>query len=453
MPRIFRSILGGSAIIVFEKTVSRALSLVALWVVTQGLSRTDYGVVVLALSVSGPVLVLGGLGLDESVLAAGARLRGKGQAEDAARLFSGFAFMKLTVSAVVIVSLFWVKNLLGETYRPVLEGFLLPLQVWIALTAVRTLQDTALQMQERFAWSSFGLVLETFGKLAVLAVLFFQHTVFVPTVIWAYVAGKALAALVTAPALFAFVPRYGIASSLRSLRDFVRGQGKWEVVRMSVGSFFSGLDQWIIGIFASLEAVAIYSLASTMRSVIQQLLPFRQILFPMLARMSRERHATSFVARKMAKYGIWLNTLIILVAIALVPPVVRILFPDYLLAIPVFYALLPTLLLNAAGMGQTPVLLALGEQRYQFGLSMLSTVSGLTLLPLLTWRFGIFGAVGEQILSTAAMVVMRERRLAKRGVRTFSPMDVAIVDDFDRSTYRRVFETLRSIPRRLTQRL
>ncbi len=444
MGKLFRTIAHGSLWVTASKIGARAFSLVSLWLITSTLSRTDYGVAVLALTVSGPVLVLGGLGMDDVIISVTSRLRGEGRKMDGDHLLQAFALVKGAVTAVVVVAMVFAPALLGAKYQPILGSFLLPLQCWVALSAMRTLIDTRLQSLERFGAVSLAVVLETGGKLAAIIAFFLATgTLTVPTVLWAYVAGKVLA---LAPGLTAAVslwPRQGLRPPLRAYREFLRRQGLWAMAQSLAGSLFSGVDIWMLGLVAGLDAVAIYSLAISMRSVILQAIPFRQVLFPILSRMSVERDASSFVAMRMTKYSLWMGALLAVAAALVVPPIVIVLFPKYLPAIPVFFFLLPSLATNALGGAQAPLMYALKEQPYLFALALGGTLSSLTVLPLLAWKFSAYGAATENYISTLLIAVAREVRLRRHGIKTIVVADLFRVDAYDRDVFRRVTSELR----------
>lgn len=439
MGKLFSSIARGSVWVTASKIGARAFSLVSLWLVTATLSRTDYGVVVLALTVSGPVLVLGGLGLDDVMLAATSRLRGEGKKTDADFLLQAFAVIKAAVTATVILLLIPAPSLLGAKYQPILSSFLLPLQCWVGLSAIRTLLDTRLQSLERFGAVSMATVLETAGKLGALGVFFFvTGSLSVPAVVWAYVAGKVVALAPGLTAAASLWPRQGLRLPFRMYRDFIARQGLWAMAQSFVGSLFSGVDIWALGLIAGLDAVALYSLAVSMRSVVLQAVPFRQVLFPILSRMSVERDAASFVAQRMTKYSVWMGCLLAAIAAVVVPSVVQVFFPKYISAIPLFFFLLPSLVTNALGGGHAPLLYALKEQPFLFRLALGGTLSSLTVLPLLAWKFGPYGAALESYISTGFIAWAREMRVRGHGIRTVSFIDLVRIDDYDRNVIRRV---------------
>lgn len=446
MGKVYSSIVRGTVFITASRILTRVISFVSLFLVTSALSRQDYGMVVLALTISGPVLVIGGLGQDDTIMSYGARMIGEKKEEEATCVFKGYVIVKLGVSVLAILFLAFVKTLLGQKYAVILDQFLLPLQLWIILTVISTLADSVLQMRENFFWYAATDVCESLVKFFTVCLLYFTHTLSVSTILWAYVFGKIASILCAFPSFkYLFPKKQHIVVSIRAFANVVRTRGKWEVVRAGVGQLFSNTDVWFMSAILGLESVAIYSMASTMNSVLTSLLPFRQVVFPVLSRMSADHHAGSIVAKRMAKYSIWLNILLISISVIIVPPVVHIFYAKYVSAIPVFFFISLTLLLNAISTSHGPMLFAYGEQKFLLMLSAISTVMGLTVFPVLTLALGLYGAVFEHHLSTGITVWLRERHLRKKHhMTTFLWRDAFVFDTFDRELIKRVYTSIRS---------
>ncbi|TAK04878.1 lipopolysaccharide biosynthesis protein [Patescibacteria group bacterium] len=445
MARLFRTLALGSLTISGARMATRGFSFVSVLLITAGLSVQDYGVLALALSVSGPVLTLSGLALDDVVLATAARLRGEHHAAAAADLMRGFALQRILMAALAIVAMGLLPGVLGPTYEPVVRGFILPLQCWVAMTILSVIGNHGVQLQERFPVLATSTIAESAVRLAVVGAFVFMGQLSVATVLWSYVIAKGAGVVLLVPGVGAFLsPGNGMRSAAAQVWKLMRGGGKWEMARGGVDQLFSGVDVWLLGLVAGLQAVAVYSLAVTVKSVISQMLPFRQILFPVLARMSSETRGSAFVAQRMSKYGIWFYAAVVLLAAVTMPWAVALFFPKYASAVPVFYLVLPSLFLDALSMSHAPLLYAHGQQRFLLAVSAVNTAAVLAALPAFSKALGAAGALLVHQASTAAMIVVREWRLRRLGVRSFVLRDLATVDDFDRRAVARIVEAARS---------
>ncbi|MEK7072832.1 MAG: oligosaccharide flippase family protein [Patescibacteria group bacterium] len=445
MKGVFRSIARASLAITGSRVLIKTISFGALLLITRVLTPYEFGLVSLALTVSGPVLVLSGLGLDDTVLTFATRRAASGDRAGANALLAGFAMVKLLLTAVAIIGLIVVRSSISTVYQGTLSTFFFPLLIWIALSSLRTLLDLGVQAKEWFGWFSAANVVEVLGKLVVVAVLFVGHGMTVGTVLWAYVIGKGISVLFVLPGARVFAPTTGVGAAVHAVLLLLRREGKWETARAFANRLLGGIDQWLIALLLGVEQVAVFSIALSMSSILGQALPFRQILLPILGRMSTERGSSAFVSRRIAKYSLWFYAPLLLGVALAAPLVVPIFFPKYAASVPIFLFLSLGHLLNSLSTSHGPLIYAHGGQRFLFFVGLLGTVSAVTALPLLTYVFGMFGTVLEQHLSTSAIIALRERWLWKHtGSRSFVLKDVFTLDGIDRMFMTRIWTGIRA---------
>ncbi len=431
-------------VIWLSRIVLKFLSFISFYLVVRALSLGDFGFITLALSISGPVLGLSGLGLDDLVFAHGARMRGENKAQEFWPLFGGFCVIKAVVTFVIIGMLFFVRSLLGAQYVAILDQYLVLLIVWIFITNFRSTTDFLLRMQERFRWFATANVIENSSRLAMIVVLFFTHNLSVEMALASYVVSKVLSTIYTLPILkVVTLQGASFISMVKRYFLYIHGGAKWEVIRMVFGNLFSGIDQWIVGWLLGLETVALFSFAMSMNSFLAQALPFRQILAPILARTSSEAGSSSFVARRIAKYSTWMNALLLSASLVAVPLIVLLIVPKYMAAVPVLFVLMLNQFINAFSTSQGSLMYALREQKYLLGLSVFGTISSFTVLPLFTKWLGVYGAILESHLSSIVILALRERRLrARHGITTFLFRDLLVFDDYDKTILKRVWNKM-----------
>ncbi|MFA6429349.1 MAG: hypothetical protein WCV84_02515 [Patescibacteria group bacterium] len=446
MTQVFRSIAHGSAVITASRLLLKVLALGSYYIILRKLSLHDYGIVTLALSISGPVLAISGLGLDDLVFANGARARGEKRFGEYQATIRGFLAVKFVLVIALTLMLIWVQTLLGQKYQDLLAQFFLPLLCWIWVTNIRGFFDAYVQMCEEFSVYARASIVESIIRLILVVGFFLFWEINIATVLWAYVLSKALGSAEVILAVF----RHKFASvalhaSLIAYVRFVREKGAWEIARMLVGQLLSNLGQWLLGIMVSVEAVALMSFATTLNSIVTQLSPFKQVLLPVMARLSAEAGSASLVARRMSKYGMWLAVVVVCVSAVVAPIGVAWMVPKYLPAIPLFYLAMVSQLINATTMSHGSLMYAYNEQRYLLGLSLFGTLSSFTLLPALTWTMGAYGVLIENHVSTIVIAWLRERRLrSKYGVSTFRIQDLWHWTEEDRTTLLRVIAAVRT---------
>ncbi len=441
----FQTIASSSLIITGTRVLLKALGAVATFLVLRQLSMAHYGLVSLALGVSGPVLALSGLGLDDLLLAMGARARGEKAFQAFLPLFTGFTYVKFTLTALLIASSFWMKRWFTVDQQALIEEFMVPLLIWVALVALRGHLDAALQMLERFRdYAKMGVV-EQVIRVSIVIGLALMQTISVSTVIWSYVIAKGISTLFLLPVVREVIAPVSVKVALRAYGSYVWRHGFWEAARMICARVLSGIDSWMVGWLLGLEAVGLFSFAGTLNSLLAQALPFRQVLVPFMARLSTETTVSSSVARRMAKYSVWGGFLTILVAAVTFPWLVPLILPGYAKALPLFFLLSLSQISRGFSVSHGSLLYAMQEQKFLFAISWINTISAFTALPLLIKLFGVYGAVLETHVSSAVILWFRERRLrVKHGLATYTWSDLLVFDAFDRKTCKRALDYVRA---------
>lgn len=443
MSTVFRPMVRGISFIGVSQILTRIVSLASVTIITRAISAQDYGVAVLALTVTGPVFAFVGLGLDDVLVSTALRLHGEKQDEKSTRLVFAFGLMKCIGLIISVVGLAFVSTILGKQYAAIVNQFLLPLQIWIIASVARTYIDNLLEVKMYFGKFAVANVVETVGKLLAVIWFFLNHDLSVATILWSYVIGKIIGVILVFSELKTPVFVSEKINGVRDLFSLIKLRGKWEILRNGVLQMFSGVDMWVIGIFCGLKSIAIFSIASTMISFFTNMLPLRRVIFPILSKLSGDSIAGSIVARRMTKYTFWINSLMVICGAVAVPFVLPLFFPKYILSIPIFYFLLPNLLLNGLSGGHGPLMYARGEQRYLLGLGIFGIISSITILPLFAWLFGIYGAVIENLITTGIIIFLREKRLReKHQIQTISFRDLITIDSMDRSVFRRLYSKI-----------
>ncbi len=446
MKNSFHSIASSSVIITLSRLVLKLLGAVALFLTLRELTMVEYGMVSLALSVSGPVLAFTGLGLDDLVMAAGARTRGENTFETFLPLYAGFSYFKILATIILMGLSFWFRQFFDDNQQLLISQFFLPLAIWIAVVSFRGLIDSTLQMLEKFKIFAQGNIAEQSIRLSIILGLFFVHQITLANVIWSYVIAKSVATLFLLPSISRMFPRASIKQAFSTYFHFIKTKGYWESARSLCGNLFSGIDQWIVGLMLGLAPVGIYSFAGSLNSLLTQILPFKQVLIPFIARLSPDKTATSFVSRRMSKYMVWGNTLIIFGAAITFPFLLPHILPAYVSALPLFFLMSVSQIMSGLSVNHGSLLYAHQEQKFLFGVSWINTISSVTLQPLLIFFFGVYGSVLERHLSTALILWLRERHLRlKHHLATFKLGDLLVFDDFDRTTIKRFFDYLRTL--------
>ncbi len=440
MNNVYRDIAKGSAIIMVSRIILKLFSIGSYFLILRELSFKDYGFVTLALSISGPTLALSGFGLDDLLLARGARARGEGHYKNFSSILGGFVMVRIIMLGLITYLLLVVNNLLGEQYQAVISKYFWPAVIWIWIVNLRWICDGLTQMFENFKRFSVANVMESAMRAGFILILFFWGQLNISTVLWAYVVSKGLPMLFLFPVLQKLGGNWSLWAKFKAFYQFIKENGAWETVRMLSGSLLSGVGQWIIAGLLGLEAVAVFSFATSLNSLLAQFSPFRQLLYPIISRLSFQSDKISEVARRMSKYTFWLAGLLIISAALGAPLGVWLLAPKYLSSLPAFYLLMLSQLTSAITVSHGPLMYSLNEQKYLLKLSLLGTLSSITVLPIFIWTMGVFGAILENHFSTLLIAWLRERKLRnKYKIKTFVLKDLFVFGSEDKLAVKKIW--------------
>ncbi|TSC63118.1 MAG: hypothetical protein Greene041614_24 [Parcubacteria group bacterium Greene0416_14] len=185
----------------------------------------------------------------------------------------------------------------------------------------------------------------------------------------------------------------------------LRAHGKWFLAGQFLGLFTDRIQPWLIKIFISTEAVAIYSIADTMVGIIRKLFP-TSTLSSIIPLRVHDRVMARRILTYGTKYFVALMFVVGCLSFVLAPPVIRTFFVPYEGALPYFYALLITLPMNALVIIPALYVHALRKQKFWFFHDMFKTIlripSLLILLPLL----GLWGMVFDKLFMMTIMLLI-----------------------------------------------
>lgn len=180
--------------------------------------------------------------------------------------------------------------------------------------------------------------------------------------------------------------------------------GSWDVLRQFINKITFRVKPWLIKLFISTEAVAIFSIAETIVTTFQDILPSSTIQSIVPSWIKDKELST-----KMFSYGVkyfFLAGLIVMIgAYIIVPPVVHIFFEKYNDSLPLFYLMIINLPIFASGIIIGNYIIALRRQRYLFALHLFRSVVTL-LIVLCTIPFiGLWGLAIEFVLVPILMIL------------------------------------------------
>lgn len=416
MPSIRSTIARGTTLLTIGSALSRLVSLLTVIIITRVLSLYDYGIVALALAAAGPVFSITSLGMDELLVSDVARELGEGRTRRARAILRSFVRLRFILLAALLICGWFLRGALVLRYGPAFTTYFWILAAYVAIQGVRSVLQIIFQITKRFGVVAAANTGELAAKLAV--VLFFTYSggLDVKTVLAAYAiaAGVVTAACipVTVRALAPFrnIPTEpGII-----LLPILFRHGKWQALQSVASDLISSIRYFLIHSILSTEAVAIFSVAQSMYSTAASVFPFKFVLFPILAGVARQEERARRLITRATKYSLLAYVVLMVGVWILARPVIGILFPKYLVGVPILMLMALRLPLNAFSIAQAPLFTILRDQRVLCILAAISGFSMLILMPPLMWRFSLVGAVVEGLITVSLVIVLREIHLRRR---------------------------------------
>ncbi len=441
MNPILKQIIRGIGAVAVSNVVGRLSSFTTVVLLTTALSLYEYGLVMLALAITGPVLAIMSLGLDDMILADTARYLADGKKSHAKRMLSGYLAVKAVLLIMLVIGGYIFRDFLATKYGQLITDATLILLLYVILQYFRTSYNTILHIHKRFKTLAFWNSVEPIARLIFVAVAFAVGGINVMVALASYVASSAVTIVGSTPQLLAIGRTYLRVPKLRQpiFRAAMKAHGKWQSALSMLGSFTGAAGVYIIKILLSTEAVAIFAVAQSMFSAIASLTPIKTVMVPFISQWSTNKERLNQVLKKITKYSMLMYAAILIASVSIGPSIINVFFPKYTASILVFQILTIRLLLNTFSITQSPTLTALRDQKFMSGLSILKLLMLIVIAPPLILKFGVVGAALEIIISTALIELIREWRLrTKHGITTTTIQSFFTFDHIDQMILNRM---------------
>lgn len=391
----------------FLNVLVRVIALASSFLILKVLSVYEFGLYQLILAaVALAQSVNSGL-FDDIAVNEIARSFADGLTSRAKRLFREYFFVKLLIGALAAAVLYFGAGIVASYYDKDIASYVRLASILVLIAPIRVVQSIFFRATVSF--SAFGAeAVQEIAKLGFLGFWWYEGILGIREILIANIAGAVLALAYTS---FWFIQQYRkhfsevIADSARVLTGLVREYGRWIFLRYGISRAFKGSDVWFVRLFLNTEAVAFYSLAMNLISLLQGIFP-TDILGTLLPWELKDKRRLHYIYQRMVKYGLLMGIAVGIGAFIFVPKLIALFFPKYLPAMPVFLWMLVTLPLYAVYKSQKTFLTVLREQKI---LTMrLVTEQGvvIAILAIFLPFIGIYAAVLSYLVTYAGRVTL-----------------------------------------------
>ncbi len=421
--------LGGANIVL------RLVSLASAFIVLRNISVSDYGTVLLSLSLISPLASIPLFGINELIISEVARLIGERRFDVIKRLMLEYFKASFALTALFALLVIPFKPVIGAVLGVEQTLFFVLFIALLVLQVAQVFFQQIFRSHERFKDFAFLPVIESASKLAGASFFILTGGLNTTTLLASYVLSKMVVVAVSLPfAVKALGYLRGVQiASAGVLWRVVAGHGKWRIFETLLNQAVRPLGPLIIGIFFSKAALAFYATGKDLYEVLLGLVPVAAVIFPVVSRKISEPGTAVFIVQKAKKYLALIYLVFGLGAYFFAPPVIEWLLPKFIGALPFFKIYLLMFVFHLLAFGQEDLLYAVKDQKFIFTVANISKVLYLISMPLLLFFSGPVGIIYAEFLRMAAFTVICERHLRKKhNLPTISARSFFVFDNYDR---------------------
>lgn len=421
----------------FGNTILRFLDLGIAVILLRWLSVFDYGVYRLAIAsyefFAG--FFLAGL---ENVVVSDSAGNIKRDLRKAKSLFSFYVYF-LFVIGVSFWAIFFFGSELISPWAGSGAKYLKIISFLFLLAPLETAYKLKFQIFLDFKWLSFYKVIIDIARLAIISASFLFLTFRVEEAIISGIGAIFISVL--AAAIFYKRESLIIIPTLAELKNAIEilflKHGKWALASDFMNNASQNIRPFVIKIFVGTEAVALISVAQSFIANIKSLFPIREILNPVLPRVTDNYERLSEQINRATKYSTIAYAIIGAISAILAPIAVFLIFPKYLISLPFFWAILVVSMLTSGFRSVAlPVFYALKAQQTLFMITTVRLFCLVIFSVIFTYFFGIWGVVID--LWFNSIIIVQAYSIALRKILPqwqFSWRGLFIIDDYDRNIF------------------
>ncbi|MBI2055290.1 MAG: oligosaccharide flippase family protein [Candidatus Sungbacteria bacterium] len=353
----------GNILNVFWNNLLGGLGLITSFLTLTALSVRDFGIYQLVLSVVLFLDVFSVNFFDEVVQNDITRAFGDKRNADAKRLFFEFSALKVGVSILVTITLFFSASAVAHFYDKDIGSYVRIISLVMVIHALQSVINLFLRSVVSLRAIGAGAV-EEFSKLTLVAGLFFFSTLGIREVLFSTVIASLVAFIyLTIPFVREFKIFFnGIAAKPQFMfGPILKMYGFWILFRSATRKSAKPLRPWLIATLLNAEAVALYALATNLVVMIKNILPLLDS--SLLAWEAANPSRLGYIFGRSAKYLFWGGMALALVGFLAVPPLVQLLFPKYLPAMPLFILFLLSVPIHGISRLESSLLTTFREQK------------------------------------------------------------------------------------------
>lgn len=441
---VINTFLKGETVSAFWNFSTKAVGVVNTFLTISSLTLYQYGVFQLLLSVTG--ISSDALNLGSSVITNEiSRAIAEKNEQRAKKIFIEFTWMRMSIALLLWCGVFFGATALFSSYDLDFIKDMRVISFLFITEAVFLVIKTLCVVRLKFSLIGMRGTLSKIIQFFILMYFFLQGNLGLQALIFSVVLASGLSVVIIIPS---FIKTYRQWSQIKAesnplLFGIFTNYGSWEIVRQIGNRITFRVRPWIIKLFISTEAVAVFSIADMIVSTLQDILPAKtlQSLVPLWIQDKK-------LSIKMFSYGVKYFLIVgILVSIGgliVVPPIITIFFSKYKESLPLFYFMLWNIPIFSAAIIVTNYFIAWKKQKFLFFHNIFRNILALCIILATIPFIGLWGLAIESVVIPFVMLLISYAYTKKYNTGFY--FDRKIIFSYtqeDRDILKKIFSTFR----------
>lgn len=405
-PSFMGIFLKGEVVSAFWNFLTKSIGLLNTFLTITSLTLYQYGVFQLLLSFSGipsDALNLGSAVVSNEISRAIAEKR----QNEAKRIFLEYAIVRSLITIIIWSTVFFGSVYFFRNYDIDFVKDMRIISFLIITEGAFVIMRMLCMIKLQFGIIALRYTINKAVQSSILIYFFIQGNLGLKQLIWSIIIASGISVFCISFKFFKVYFQWqdtDISPKVLLWNIFLM-YGAWDTVRQLINKVTFRIKPWLIKLFISTEAVAIFSIAETIVTTIQDILPSStlQSIVPLWIKdkaLSIKMFSYGF------KYFVFTGIIAALGALFIVPPIVHTFFSKYDQSIPLFYLMLINLPIFAGGIIIGNYLIAFRKQKYIFFLHLLRNFLSITIILITLPLIGLKGLALEFVVVPLIMVTM-----------------------------------------------
>lgn len=396
MASITRKIGEGTVYSFSQNFLVIMLGAVSTILVIRHLGAYQYGLVVLAMSISNTLNVFLDFGIGNVVISDIAASRGADNTAKAKKLLKEYLVFEIITGIILFVAAFAISFFADAKYGVEISGLVKIASFLVIVNAAKNVFMAAAQSFLKFNLLATFFMTESAAKL--LFVLFFVviYGGGMVTVMTSYLVSSLFAGLLVLPFIVKAVKKVETRGEpgRKNLLKLFKEHGKFQIGLRFLQSLLDPIKVWVIRYFAGAEAVAIFQVGFRFFGYLSQLIFAAST--PLLSVMSEEfvkgKDSAAKIAIMTSKYLTWISLFAMVITWIFIPNALELFFGEkYLSSVSVIRWFLVGYLIGGLNTVMKPIFFALRAQKALLFSDTFAFFVSYPLAAYLTYKYGVIG--------------------------------------------------------------